>query len=77
MGRAPADRRERAGVRNGPLPPSQFPAGQLPVSPHTSAIAGKVGNGRASQFQTDMKAAWIIGMPLPDVSLLPSVTQYS
>ena len=61
---------------NGPLPASQLPAGQLPASPQTPVSCGNVGNGRASQFQTDMNAVWIIGTP-PTVSLLPSVTQYS
>src|SRR5208282_2013791 len=65
-----------SGVTNGPLPPSQLPAGQSPVSPHTLTMLGNVGNGRASQFQIDMNVVWIIGTP-PTVSLFPSVTQYS
>ena len=66
-----------SGVRNGPLPPTQFPAGQSPTSPHTALICGNVGNGRASQFHADMNAVWIIGTPPLEVTLLPSVTQYS
>ena len=65
------------GVRYGPLPFSQFPAAQLPASPQTLDSIGNVGNGRASQFQTEHNAGSIIFTPAFELALWPSVNQYS
>ena len=61
----------------GPRPPSHWPADQLPASPHSVSRIGNVGNGRASQFQMQENANWIIGTPATDVSLFPSELKYS
>ena len=55
------------------------PVALLPNSrcrPNAGCRSGNVGNGRASQFQTQQNAQLIIGTP-PTVALLPSTFQYS